>query len=318
MTLHRNCDGLHRRDCLRFGLHGLLGGAISPLLGATARGAAAETTTVRRQAESCILIWLDGGPTHYETFDPKPDAPVEIRGEFETIGTKLPGVFFSKHMTRLAEVADKISVIRSIRHDQGNHGAGNHYMMTGAPPRIPVGCGAFVSFHPSLGSTVAHQRKTADGLPAYFSMPQMSRSGGPNFLGAQYAPFVVSDNPNSSSFRVRDVSLPIGIDSARFTRRRQWRSELDRLQRIEDDAAGDPARALDKFYDQAQQIILSSQAQEAFAIEKEAGATRTAYGRHPFGQRALLARRLVQAGCSVHYTLRWWLGSSPRHVQLLE
>ena len=93
-------------------------------------------------------------------------------------------------------------MIRSIRHNQGNHGAGNHYMMTGAPPRIPVSCGAFVSFHPSLGSVTAHDRGESRGLPLYFSMPRMSRSGGPNFLGARYAPFVVPDDPNGKDFRV--------------------------------------------------------------------------------------------------------------------
>ena len=159
---------------------------------------------------------MDGGPTHFETFDPKPDAPAEIRGEFTPIATKIPGVHFSQHMTRLAGIADKLAIVRSIRHNQGNHGAGNHYMMTGAPPRIPVGCGAFVSFHPSLGSVTAYERGAPEGLPAYFSMPSMSRSGGPNFLGAKYAPFVVADDPNSKNFRVRDVALPEGLTDDRF------------------------------------------------------------------------------------------------------
>ena len=149
---------------------------------------------------------MDGGPSHYETFDPKPDAPAEIRGKWAPIATKVPGISFSQHMTRLATVSDKLAIVRSIRHDQGNHGAGNHYMMTGAPPRIPVGCGAFVSFHPSLGAVTASERGAVGGLPAYFSIPSMTRSGGPNFLGAKYAPFVVPDNPNRESFRVRDVS----------------------------------------------------------------------------------------------------------------
>ena len=99
-------------------------------------------------------------------------------------------------MKRLASIADKLAIVRSICHNQGNHGAGNHYMMTGAPTRIPVGCGAFVSFHPSLGSVTAYERGSIGGMPPYFSMPSMSRSGGPNFLGAKYAPFVVPDDPN--------------------------------------------------------------------------------------------------------------------------
>src|SRR5262249_55935388 len=156
----------------------------------------AESGSLAATAKSCILIWMDGGPTHYETFDPKPDASSEYRGEFKTTATKTPGVFLSEHMTKLAGIFDQFAVIRSIRHDQGNHAAGNNYMMPGPPPRIPVGCGAFVSFHPSLGSVVAHEKPAPAGLPAYFTMPSMSRSGGPNFLGAKYAPFVVDGDPN--------------------------------------------------------------------------------------------------------------------------
>src|SRR5205814_4428384 len=127
-----------------------------------------------------------------------------------------------------------------VCHNQGNHGAGNHYMMTGAPPRIPVGCGAFVSFHPSLGSVAAYERGAPEGLPAYFSMPSMSRSGGPNFLGAKYAPFVVADDPNSAEFRVRDVAIPRGLAEGRFGSRRDLRRQLDQMQRIHDQEAGDP------------------------------------------------------------------------------
>src|SRR6266481_818817 len=208
--LKRNCAGLARRDFIQLGLGATIGLSFTNLLQLRAQGAAAAGK-VSPDHVNCILIWLDGGPTHYETFDPKPAAPVEIRGEFKPISTAVPGIQFSEHVKRLAALAGKLAVVRSIRHDQGNHGAGNHYMMTGAPPRIPVGCGAFVSFHPSLGSVAAHERGAPAGLPAYFSMPSMSRSGGPNFLGAKYAPFVVSDNPNSTDFRVRDVALPPGL-----------------------------------------------------------------------------------------------------------
>ncbi len=296
MAQRKNCNGVSRRDCLQLGLGGILGSYFGSGLDGALRATAAERQSIRPQANACILIWMDGGPTHYETFDPKPEAPLEIRGEFETIATKTPGVRFSKHMQRLASISDRLAIVRSIRHNQGNHGAGNHYMMTGAPPRIPVGCGAFVSFHPSMGSVVAHQRTAPAGLPAYFSMPRMSRSGGPNFLGAKYAPFVVSDNPNSSSFRVRDVALPQGLTDDRFLHRRDLRSQVDKLARIRDMSAGDPVLAVDEFYDQGYELITSEDAQRAFDIHSEPEATRETYGRHGFGQRALLARRLVEAG----------------------
>lgn len=199
-------------------------------------------------------------------------------------------------MTRLADMADKLAIVRSIRHNQGNHGAGNHYMMTGAPPRIPVGCGAFVSFHPSLGSVVSRELGAPEGLPPYFSMPRMSRSGGPNFLGAKYAPFVVSNDPNRRGFRVRDVALPNGLDGSTFRQRKDIRSSVDKMIRIQDEASGDPLLAFDEFYDQGFKLIASKDAQAAFDIAKEDSKVRTKYGRNPFGQRALLARRLVQAG----------------------
>src|SRR5438128_10207282 len=280
MATWTNCAGLTRRDCLRLGLGALAGGGLAHALRLRAADAAPR-------ARGCILIWMDGGPSHYETFDPKPSAPAEIRGQHKAIATRVPGVQFAEHLPRLAALADQLAVVRSIRHDQGNHGAGNHYMVTGAPPRIPVGCGAFVSFHPSLGSVTAHERGAPAGLPAYFSMPEMSRSGGPNFLGAKYAPFVVSDNPNSSEFRVRDVALPRGLSGEHFASRQEIRREVDRLQRIADPAAGDPAAALDQHYQQGYDLVTSPQAQAAFDIHREPPHIRDRYGRTPFGQRAL-------------------------------
>ena len=294
MPIHRNCEGMTRRSCLQLGLTALTGGGLAHAL--QLKASAAPTVEFAAQAKSCILIWLDGGPSHYETFDPKPTAPAEIRGEFSAINTSVPGVHFSEHCTKLAAMMDQIAVIRSIRHNQGNHGAGNHYMMTGAPPRIPVGCGAFVSFHPSLGSATAYHRGNNGGLPAYFSMPSMSRSGGPNFLGAKYAPFVVSDNPSSSNFRVRDVALPNGLTNERFSSRTDLRKLVDQLPRMNEAAASDPVPALDEYYEQGMDLVTSPEAQAAFHIQSEPDELRDEYVRDGFGQRALLARRLVEAG----------------------
>jgi hypothetical protein len=294
MSTYTNCRRVTRRDCLKLGLGALAGTGLTQLLRLQAQ--ASEGRSITPTARGCILIWMDGGPTHYETFDPKPTAPAEIRGEFGMVRTNLAGVHYSEHMQRLARIADKTTVIRSIRHDQGNHGAGNHYMMTGAPPRIPVGCGAFVSFHPSMGSVVAHERGAPRGLPAYFTMPSMSRSGGPNFLGARFAPFVVSDNPNNAEFSVRDVALPRTLSGERFGSRREVRHELDRMQRFAEEAAGDPVVGLDQHYQQAYDLVTSREAQAAFDIRREPDSVRERYGRNPFGQRLLLARRLVEAG----------------------
>lgn len=295
MTHRRNCQGTTRRDCLQYGLGALLGTGLVDSL--RVRGESArQNGGLPATAERCILIWMDGGPTHFETFDPKPDAPAEFRGEFKTTDTAVPGVVFSEHMVKLAETLGDYAMIRSIRHNQGNHGAGNHYMMTGAPPRIPVGCGAFVSFHPSMGSVVARELGEDNGLPPYFSMPQMSRSGGPNFLGARYAPFVVSDDPNGSRFRVRDVALPKELSETRFHHRTDLRSKIDRMVRLNDEAAADPVAGFDEYFEQGYSLVTSPQAQAAFDIDKESGEVRDRYGRNSFGQRCLLARRLVEGG----------------------
>jgi len=283
-----------RRHWLQLGVAGLAGGSFANLL--QLRETCAANLPANKKPSSCILIWMDGGPTHFETFDPKPEAPVEIRGEFQPIHTNVSGIQICEHLPQLASIANKYAIVRSVCHNQGNHGAGNHYMMTGAPPRIPVGCGAFVSFHPSLGSVAAKERPAPHGLPPYFSMPSMSRSGGPNFLGAKYAPFVVGGDPNNKHFRVRDVELPSGITDDRFGARRDLRHLVDRLPRFSDPATADPVVAVDEFFQQGVELITTPEAQKAFDIQTESDATRDAYGRNSFGQRALLARRLVEAG----------------------
>ncbi|MFO0868195.1 MAG: DUF1501 domain-containing protein [Pirellulales bacterium] len=296
MDSQRSCPGVNRRNYLKFGLGALAGVGLSDLLRLQATAAPENGNGLRATAKSCILIWLDGGPSHFETFDPKPEAPAEIRGELAAISTKIPGVQFCETTPRLAACADKFAIIRSIRHEQGNHGAGNHYMMTGRPPRIPVGCGAFVSFHPSLGSVAAHELPRNNNLPGYFSIPSMTRSGGPNYLGGKFAPFVVEDNPNNPQFRVRDLSPPAGLDTLRFTQRTDLRQVVDRLKRYQDQAAADPVVAVDSFYQQSLSLVTSREAQKGFDLSAESDQVRDAYGRNPFGQRTLLARRLVEAG----------------------
>jgi hypothetical protein len=293
--LRYNCAGMARRDFLQLGLGAVMGLGFTDLL--RYRASAAQAAGKAKQV-NCILIWMDGGPTHYETFDPKPDAPKEIRGEFRPISTSVPGIQFSEVVPNLAKVANKLTIVRSICHKDPNHGGGNHYLMTGAPTPVPVGCGAFVTFHPSFGSVVSWTRGVQGGLPAYMSVPEMSRSGGPNFLGAQHAPFVIAGNPNDNDFKVRDVVLPTGLSEGRAQTRQQLRESLDRLVRIREKSAEDPAVGFDSFYQQGMDLVTSPKAQLAFDLSKEDAKTRDAYGRTDFGQRLLLARRLVEVGVS--------------------
>jgi hypothetical protein len=314
--LNRNCNGVTRRDFIQLGLGGVLGLGLCDLM--RLRAGAAETTAKAKlpgRNVNCILIWQDGGPSHYETFDPKPDAPSEIRGEFKPISTKVPGVQFSECVPKLAAVNDKFTVVRSICHKDPNHGGGNHYMMTGMPAPVPVACGAFVTFHPSFGSMVSYDRGLRNGLPAYISMPEVSRSGGPNFLGAQHAPFVIDGYPNTKGFKVRDVVLPNDINEGRAANRQALRKSLDQMKRFNDKLAEDPAVAFDQFYAQGIDLVGSSQAQQAFDIERESDKVREAYGRNDFAQRLLLARRLVEVGVSF---VTVYTGGWDHHTKIFE
>lgn len=315
--LTRNCAGVSRRDFIQIGLGGLMGAGFCDLLRlqAAAGEAGAGRAVIPGKNVNCILVWLDGGPSHYETFDPKPDAPSEIRGEFKAIPTKVPGVQFSECIPNLAAASDKFTVVRSICHKDPNHGGGNHYMMTGMPTPVPVACGAFVTFHPSFGSMVSYDRGLRNGLPAYFSMPQVSRSGGPNFLGGQHSPFVIDGYPNSENFKVRDVVLPSEISESRAEGRLELRQALDRMKRYNDKLAEDPAVEFDHFYEQGLDLIRSQQAQEAFDLQREDEKVREQYGRNHFGQRLLLARRLVEVGVSF---ITVYSGGWDHHTNIFE
>ncbi|WP_414662332.1 DUF1501 domain-containing protein [Horticoccus sp. 23ND18S-11] len=315
-----NCAGMRRRDFLQLGIGGGVGLGLASLLRLQAHAAVVSPgpgkLAVKAGAKvNCIMIWLDGGPSHYETFDPKPDAPSEIRGSLGTIPTAVPGVHFCEVMPHLAKAADKFTVIRSICHKDPNHGGGNHYMMTGARTPVPVACGASVTFHPSFGSVVSHHRGLQNGIPAYMSVPRVSRSGGPNFLGGKHAPFVINGNPNEKSFQVRDVVLPPEISEGRAASRRELRASLDRMQRYTDKLAEDPAVTFDQYYQQGIDMVLSPQAQAAFDIHREDETVRDAYGRNDFGQRLLMARRLVEVGVS---WMTVYFGGWDHHTKLFD
>ena len=296
-SLNLNCAGIARRDFIQLGVGGVLGLGMGDLISLRADAAKAAGKPSPDNV-NCILVWLDGGPTHFETFDPKPDAPSDVRGEFNPIPTNVAGVQFCETVPRLASSLDKMAIVRSICHKDPNHGGGNHYMMTGAPTPIPVNCGSSVSFHPSFGSMVSHVRGVKDGLPSYATLPRKSRSAGPHFLGGQHSPFVIDGDPNKEGYRVRDVVLPKSISEGRANNRIELRASLDRMLRIADASAADPAIDFDTFYQQGIDLISSKEAQSAFDIDMESNKVRDLYGRNDFGQRLLLARRLSEVGVS--------------------
>jgi hypothetical protein len=297
-TVKRNCDGVSRRSFLKVGTLAALGLTLPELLQAREAAAAAG-----RKPANMIFLWLDGGPSHLETFDLKPDAPAEVRGDFKPIETSVSGIQICEHLPKTAKAMDLFTILRSVTHNDSNHGAGNHLLTTGRSTPVPVGCGNSVSYHPSMGSFTAHERQAPHGLPPYILLGRPMRSGGPNFLGAAYGPLVVTGDPNSDSFEVKDVTLPKGVDDARLDARRALLSQLDRLQRVAE-SPSDPVRGMDSYTEKAYSLVTSPEAKAAFDVRKEDAKLRETYGRTNFGQQCLLARRLVESGVpwvSIHW-----------------
>jgi hypothetical protein len=243
---------------------------------------------IAAKADSVIHIFLPGGIAHQETFDPKPYAPVEYRGELGTIKTKIDGEPFSETLSRTAQIADKLTVIRSMTHGEAAHERGTHNMFTGYRPSPALQ-------YPSMGSVVSHELGPRKDLPPYVCVPRMPNVyAGTGYLSSSFSPFSLGADPASGRFRVQDLNLPNGIDDSRFaTRRHVLEAVNDHFARKE---KADGLAAMDTFYERAYSLISSPKAREAFNINAEPEAIRNEYGRNPAGQRMLMARRLVEAG----------------------
>ncbi len=240
------------------------------------------------KADSVIHIFLPGGIAHQETFDPKPFAPVEYRGELSHIQTKLEGEFFSQTLPQTATIADKLTIIRSMTHGEAAHERGTHNMFTGYRPSPAL-------VYPSMGSVVSHEYGPKNNLPPYVCVPSMPTNfAGTGYLSSSFSPFSLGADPADNGFRVQDLNLPSGINDSRFaTRRNVLEAVNDHFRKKE---KGDGLSAMDTFYDRAYSLISSQQAREAFNIAAEPAKVRDEYGRNPAGQRMLMARRLVAAG----------------------
>ncbi|MCC6419844.1 MAG: DUF1501 domain-containing protein [Gemmataceae bacterium] len=278
----RRCDGVTRREFLRVGTLSALGLTLSDALRLRA------VAGTGRRLPSCVLVWLDGGPSHLDTFDLKPDAPAEVRGPFRPIATRVPGLQLCEHFTRLAQHTDKVCIVRSLTSNLGEHNFGRHYLLTGyrSTPVLE---------YPSYGAVLAHCREGRPVLPAYVAVPNASREAGCGYLPTSRRPFVVGGDPSRPDFRVRDLDAPPGLTADRLDRRRDFRADLDQLSRQIDTDAARGER--DAHFDQAYRLILSPAARSAFDLTREPADVRQRYGRHRVGQSCLLARRLIEAGC---------------------
>lgn len=292
----RRCDGLSRRDFLRIGALGWGGLTLADALRARA-GAAAEGRGAVPE-RSVILIWLDGGPPQHETYDPKPDAPAEYRGPLKPISTVLPGVQVSELLPRHAQLLDKVSIVRSLHHDNGDHFAAAHWMLTGY-----LGSNAInmAPQYPSAGSIVAKLKGAKKpGMPAYVGLPRTHSVGiapgyhGAAYLGSAYNPFIADGNPASEKYQVPNLSLPAGVDGRRLEGRRTLMGAFEQACHALDDAG--IGAGLDRFEQEAFSMVLGQSARRAFDLSKEDPRLRDRYSRHQWGQSALLARRLVEAG----------------------
>jgi len=248
------------------------------------------------KAESIIHIFLPGGMAHQESWDPKPFAPVEYRGDMGLVNTKLDGVQFSECLKQVATVADKITVVRSMTHGEAAHERGTHNMFTGYRPSPAL-------TFPSMGSVVSKQLGVRNDLPPYVAVPSISTNfAGNGYLSSAYGPFALGSDPANEGFRVQDLQLPGGVTPERFTQRRKLMDTVNDHFRGREKS--DNLDAMDTFYQRAYGLISSEKARDAFDINKETPATRDQYGRNAAGQRMLLARRLVEGGVrfvTLHY-----------------
>ncbi len=239
-------------------------------------------------AKSLIHIYLPGGMAHQESFDPKPYAPIEYRGEMKQVKTKIEGKLFGETLAKTAQVADKLTIINSMSHGEAAHERGTHNMYTGYRPSPALK-------FPSIGTIISHQFGPRNNLPPYVCIPnQPNEFAGTGYLSSSFAPFSLGSDPASGGFKVRDLNMSAGIDESRFaTRRSALEAVNSHFQSLE---KSDKLSAMDTFYQRAYSLISSPQAREAFDLNKEDAKLRDAYGRNTAGARMLMARRLVEAG----------------------
>jgi uncharacterized protein (DUF1501 family) len=307
------CDGVSRRELLRIGGAGLLGVTLSNLLAVQACGETAPQGKQRAgfgSAKNFIFIFLQGGPSHIDIWDPKPEAPDNIRGKFKPIATKIPGVQISEVMPNLAKVLDKTTLIRSVSYTPAglfNHTAAIYQMMTGFTPDKVSPSGQLEppnrKDYPCIGSEVARIKPPDGPMLPFVMLPRplqesgvIGKGGTAGFLGAAYDPYYMFQDP-ATKFSTDDLALRTGIDQTRMERRATLLQKVDSQMPVIEQAVSE--YALNDYDKKALELVISGRARNAFNLAEEKPALRDRYGRHTFGQSLLLARRLIEAGTRV-------------------
>jgi hypothetical protein len=299
----RYCDGVSRRSFLQLGVAGMAGVGLPELLHAKEASASQGI----RKNTSVILLWLDGGPSHMDLYDLKPEAPDLNRGIWRPIPTKVPGFDIGELFPLQAQVTDKFSIVRSLHHDTGDHFAGGHRMLT--TKNMGVSGANNSQKFPGIGA-IANREIGArkPGMPGYVSVPYASSIGlnpgyfGGHQLGVQHNPFATGGNPNLQNFKVQNLNLARGLSVKRLDDRRSLVRNFDALRRETEHLA--ESQAMNRFEKEAYELVTGPAARKAFDINKEDPKLRDRYGRHTWGQSTLLARRLVEAGSTfvtVHF-----------------
>ncbi|MFH1301954.1 MAG: DUF1501 domain-containing protein, partial [Planctomycetota bacterium] len=297
------CDGVSRRHFLQVGVAGMGAASLSQILHAKEN---AEQQGVKAKDTSVILLWLDGGPSHMDTYDMKPDAPLENRGIWNPIHTNVPGLEITEMFPLQAKCADKFSIVRSLHHNTGDHFTGGHWMLTG---RGGVSGGSTPGRNPSIASMATKILGPRDpSMPAYVSVPYASSIGlrpgyfGGNFLGVQHDPFETDSDPNNKDFQVKNLNLAGGLSIERLKERKELLKTFDQLRKDVDQSG--MLSSMDRLDQKAYEMVTGDKARQAFDLNSEDEKIREQYGRHTWGQSVLLARRLVEAGTTfvtVHF-----------------
>jgi hypothetical protein len=311
----RLCDGPSRRDLLRAGALGLAGLSLPDLFRLQQTHAAAD---VRPTADACILLFLWGAPSQYETFDPKPEAPSGIRGEFGVTRTHLPGVLFGEHIPLLAQRTRQFSVVRTCAQTSTHHQSAAYEALTGFPPsRDAVALTATPTDHPNLGSVVAKLAPGRSPLPRFVQLPQLATDVGnltpgqfAGFLGRQFDPLAIVQDPSRPDFNVTDLRLRPDVSAARLEDRHALLKLVDQQAKALEESAG--ARALDVYQDRALRLLTSPAVHQAFDLGREPASMRDRYGHNDLGQSCLLGRRLVEAGVKLVTVCSGFGGKTPQ------
>jgi hypothetical protein len=292
-----DCEGFHRRDFLKIGTAGILGLSLPQLLQLEAQAGTTKEARLGRKANAVILVWLAGGPATIDMWDLKPEAPEGIRGTFKPIDTKAEGVQISEHLPKMAQVLDKATVVRSLYHTIPSHGPATVFMTTGNKPTPALN-------YPSLGSLTTKLLPAEVGVPPYVTFNDLRNgsAGQAGYLGTAYNPFTVEGSPGdgkgkgtAGNLRVRGITLPTGFTLEDLENRDKLLQGFDKNFKAAD-KAGDLVDGLDAFHKQALEILRSDKTKKAFDLAQEKDGLRQDYGQNPFGQGALAARRLVEAG----------------------